>query len=542
MNMRVVIWAAVSTPRQGVEDKISLIEQERAGREWAAANGGEVVAVLKIPGESRSDTDVLSIFEEFAAAGVYAYHDLRRLWQEPRGFDVLFCYHESRLGRSESLFTYVVANVMRSGARIWCHLGGWYEPKDYKLKMAIGMINVSSEMDRLSALGWAAKEAKAPQGLMVHGSPPWSHKTIRDEHGRAVKLVPDESKRPIIEAAARLVIEGVPWLNLEQELFARYGYTHENGKPFYRWFFYALFFKPTFWGIAVRGHQSRYKSNDKVIHQRYPVWVIDPAAPVPEGIKIWRDAAPPYLPDDETLGEHNLGGRLKEELRRRRAIVKGRRHSRTNYRFSGLLVCFYCGYSMSFGRVGKHEYHRYACKSMYTELPNRCDRYRSIAESVVQEWFNEQLLEMLRENDPERLINRHRGDTERQRVPLLEAQMQRLDEQINRAVSEQLATNDPALIQIYRNRIMQMSTERTAVERELQSLRARSAAAAGSVSDAYRQLRALVEGDDLTKFWSQPDHLINQILFGLMDDRVLVIKDFKVVGDAERKRDKPVKK
>ena len=79
---RALLWRAVSSHEQ--TEEISLEEQERAEREWAERIGFEVVGVLTVPGESRSDADVLSIFEDFAARGIYAYHDLRRMWQQPR--------------------------------------------------------------------------------------------------------------------------------------------------------------------------------------------------------------------------------------------------------------------------------------------------------------------------------------------------------------------------------------------------------------------------------------------------------------------------
>ena len=50
--------------------------------------------------------------------------------------------------------------------------------------------------------------------------------------------------------------------------------------------------------------------------QKVGMWVFDPAEPVPEGVKMWRDTHEPMLTGD-------LAERLKAELRRRSLAIKG---------------------------------------------------------------------------------------------------------------------------------------------------------------------------------------------------------------------------
>jgi hypothetical protein len=81
-QLRVGLWLAVSSEAQAKEDKISLQEQERVGREWVAAQpNAQIVKVFHWDGYSRSETDVLTAYEDFATQGRYEYHELRQMWQ-----------------------------------------------------------------------------------------------------------------------------------------------------------------------------------------------------------------------------------------------------------------------------------------------------------------------------------------------------------------------------------------------------------------------------------------------------------------------------
>ena len=71
---KAVIWCAVSTQAQTAEDKISLPEQEQAARDWCQENTLSVSAILKVPGYSRRESDIITALEDFAEQGIYAYH------------------------------------------------------------------------------------------------------------------------------------------------------------------------------------------------------------------------------------------------------------------------------------------------------------------------------------------------------------------------------------------------------------------------------------------------------------------------------------
>lgn len=528
MTKRALIWIAVSSEKQASSDKISLIEQERAARSWCDEQGFEVVGVLSVPGESRSESDVLTIFEDFAEKNVYAYHDLRRMWQAPRQFDVLVAYHDTRLGRSEALYTYVISNVMKAGAQIYCILGGWYEPKDYKLKMAIGMINVSSEMDRLIELTIAKKLSRAEKGTLVHGVPCWAYKIERGEKGEPIRKVPNEQHRTVIEAATQLVLEGVGWNRIERELLERYGFGR-NGIPYGRSMFFSLFHHPNFHGNEVF-NKSKIDGKKRTGQNRRGtgLWVFDPSYPIPEGVRVFYNVLPPYL----SMEPGGLGELLQAELRRRRQLVHGSAHSYDTHKFTGLLTCYYCGRTMAYHET--HNYIYYICKSKYrTYSEDRCRVNRSIREDKVQEWFDNGLRLALDQQKPEIFLRNRADDDAENQLATLRTRRDQLDQQINRAVDEQLLSDDDDYKTRLRKRIEGLNAELKELERQIINLQAKAYTDTSAAFAAYERLRKF---PDLDTFWRSDSKTINQILHGFLCETTLVVKDHAVKGEADRPR------
>ena len=525
-KLRVVIWSAVSKPSQSAPDKVSLEEQERAGRAWAAEHNADVVAVLTIPGESRSDADVISVFEEFAEKGIFAYHNLRTMWQQPRQFDVLWCYHETRLARVDALFAYVISNVARSGARIYSHLGGWYEPNDYKFKMAVGMIGVSSDMERFVAMTKASKLAKAEKGTLVHGRVAWWQIIIRNERGEAIGKAGDESKRVYIEAAARLLLEGVGWNSIEIELHKRFGLVNPaTGKIFNRHFFYFVFHNPNFWGHEViNGALSGVIRTRDTGETRFDLWIFDPTYPAPEDTKIFYNVMPPYF-------DPEFGALVMSELRRRKLLIKGTARPQNTHRFRGLICCYYCGRILTFVSASQPRKPWYVCRSrVQINRDDRCLIYRYISEQQLTAWFDEQLRLMLAEQNFEFFIQRESGTTETQ-IQQLETRIAQLEAQINRAIDEQLLTTDDSIRARYRERIIAWQAELETARNNKNVLKSRMLNNTRDVESAYKRLR---EFESLERFWQAEDRVINQVLHGLMRGKVLIVRDQEIIGVADR--------
>lgn len=527
MALRALIWIAVSSEKQA-GDKVSLTEQERAGREWAEANGYEVVGVLSVPGESRSETDVLTIFEEFAEKQVFAYHDLRKMWQSPRQFDVLVAYHDSRLGRSEALFAYVVTNVMKAGAKIYTILGGWYVPDEYQMKMFMGMASVTNEMKRFVSLTKAVKLDKAAKGTLVHGHPCWAYKVERGTKGEALRKIPDESKRLVIEAAARLVIEGVGWKHIEKELCERFGIVNK-GKLFTTYTFYFLFHNPNFHGNEVIQGSHAHRRRGLRNHIGNDLWVFDPSYALPEGTQIFYNVLQPYFPEGNELGEQ-----LKTELRRRRHSMRGTARAARTHKFVGLMSCYYCGRAYVFHPNGRKKYPYYQCQSKYnSSADDRCTRLRLIPEKEVQAWFDVELRKLIKVQDPEWFLRRDDEQARAQQLAQLQAKCARLNQLIDRTLDEQLTTDDEDIRQRLRARRSEYSADLAATQQQILALETQNTNDASGARQAYERLMAF---DTLEKFWAAPGNQVNQILHGLMGEKVIVIKDREIKGSADRPR------
>ncbi len=111
--LRIGAWAAVSSRAQATEDKSSLQDQEAAGRRFAEAVGGQVVAVYTVPGHSR---DVI-LFSE-AAQQMDAYAAVLRDWQAHR-LDVLHAISADRLGRDAALVAQMYSLASRYNCEIY---------------------------------------------------------------------------------------------------------------------------------------------------------------------------------------------------------------------------------------------------------------------------------------------------------------------------------------------------------------------------------------------------------------------------------------
>jgi DNA invertase Pin-like site-specific DNA recombinase len=107
-SLSIGVWCAVSSRAQAGEDKISLEDQERQGREFAAALGGQVTRVYRVPGHTRD----LVLWSE-AEAQMEAYRELRRDVAEGI-LDVLWALDVDRLGRDPALGQQVISLVEKS--------------------------------------------------------------------------------------------------------------------------------------------------------------------------------------------------------------------------------------------------------------------------------------------------------------------------------------------------------------------------------------------------------------------------------------------
>lgn len=215
-HRRVAIWCAVSSKPQAAEDKVSLDDQERQGREYAAQVGGTVVKIYKVPGHSRDFT-----FWDEAAAAMPAYRALRED-AESGNFDDLWVLDPDRLGRDAALATQVASLIKKNGQRMWVEDGRYYVGKEtgaggylFAFQSRRGEEMQDKRKDR-HAMGMRARiERGLPACHWPHG-----YRAVRDDKGRTVggEFVPGEIEA--VEMATRLYLDGSGYDAIAQRLNA----------------------------------------------------------------------------------------------------------------------------------------------------------------------------------------------------------------------------------------------------------------------------------------------------------------------------------
>lgn len=204
-RLRFASWAAVSTKEQF--EKVSIPDQLRINREHAEARGGEVVAELIVPGESRS----IVLFED-ACRAIEAYAQLRTMIAE-RSFDVLIFRDRTRLGRTVSLVTSVTELCREAGIVLYdvesppdsLHAAYTYDDQLIGAIKAVGAQREVAEIKRRHMHGMIGRTKK---GLLSAGTI-YGYQRVYDERGRFVQMVQVEPQASIVRRIFDQYLAGV---------------------------------------------------------------------------------------------------------------------------------------------------------------------------------------------------------------------------------------------------------------------------------------------------------------------------------------------
>ena len=249
--LRAVIWCAVSTKAQTEEDKDSLPSQERDARNLCERNGWTIVDVLRVPGHSRRYVDIYKCAADMRSQGIDAFDRLLELW-DTQGFDVLIVRDGDRFARTQSLHAYVVEttiNEMRG--RIYSIADGWIDEKNYRMFTAMSGYRAAGAVDALVQARDRAMDNAAQRGLPTSAVPVMSHQIIYGKGHKRERLEVNESKRRLWDDLATLILEGVAWDNIEDELYKRYGHINpDTGRRYGSRTMYKVVYNPYFWDIA----------------------------------------------------------------------------------------------------------------------------------------------------------------------------------------------------------------------------------------------------------------------------------------------------
>lgn len=517
-TLRVALWLAVSSDAQAKEDKASLKEQERVGREWVAAQpDAKIVKVFNWDGYSRSEMDVLTAYEDFAAQGRFEYHELRQMWQQ-HAFDVLWVYVHDRIARSTALYAQVMGNVIKSNARIFSHSDGWIDQSNVETFMAIGGFSASNDIHKLVKRRAMGMRQRLKEGRTTTSGVSDTHQRVRDPvSGKELGLVVNENKRRLFDDAAELILEGVGWRNIEQELYSRFGHVAASGQPYSRGRIYSLIMKPLTWGHNAMNFRSAYKGNSWAA---FGEWIFEPGHPIPPGVNIEYNTVVPVY-------EGELAERLKAEIKFRMDSVRGNTPSKHKYWYTGLVVCRECGYYMGTYASTERE-PRLKCATRWNQSHSRgeCHQTRSVMASYLKEWFTARLGEMI-ESGGYSLLSQDEDSAAPDRDETLQADVDHLVEEIHMMVRDKRKAVGTALEAILEEQINEANEllgirKTRLIELEQQSFIGRQA--------HNEQVRTLdmIRDRGLPWFWEQDAPFIRNSLLALLAGKRLAALDGQI--------------
>jgi hypothetical protein len=516
---RGAIWVAVSSKKQAEDDKISLKMQEDLGRAWMNARGIHIVAVLIVPGHTRAESDVVDALEEFRAHKITAYDDLRALWKA-KAFDVLWAFDHSRFGRSNSLHSFVIENVVNSGAEIVLHQGGDIDTGSLRSQIAIGGFQVSSHGDHLRAKNAVAFPALAQRGL-PHGAHFWTHRVVRDDRGKAVKLVPNEARLPLFHAMIDLFLTGLAWGKIGPAL-AEKGFTQNNGKHWPETTIRRTFYHPHFWGHT--GY--RYHGTGVAHGQKFGFWTFDASEPLPPGTEIYRDTIPAIAPPDKAEA-------IKAELRSRNEI-QGPHSNASAHMFDYVIFCAVCKRHLVH-RTSKDSYGARNTRYYYVcHLPGYVQRRKPCANRrhVRFEAIRQEVDRIMRECVDEDVFAALEAPvTKESELQITQRGINDVEQRLRTLIMKQ--AEQPLVADIYAGPINQLGQEREGLKRRLIELERQEAQRRNTAAERSEVLKELREMN-IDEFWTRPQPEINQYLLRLFGEFCLISNKEAKLGLARR--------
>ncbi|MCC7446788.1 MAG: recombinase zinc beta ribbon domain-containing protein [Anaerolineae bacterium] len=513
MTLKAIGLIAVSSAEQ--VKGVSLEEQARAIRERCQKEGLQLLEpLITLPGVSRSDPDIIDMFAGDAPQ-YEPYRQVRRMIKS-RVAQVLVSYDDGRVGRSKSMFVYIAENALANKMRVLLLTSGWIDEDNEDYAILMGSIRATTDMKRRVKMGKAAIEKRIERGLPKR-EPPISHRVVRDEMGRGVRVELREGMERFWADVATLVLEGVSWRDIGHVLYERYGHVNpRTGKPFREPTLYRIMHNPFFWGYAAIGYRDQHG-----------VWAFDENAPCPPDLKINRNPNPPIPP----VYTGKTAERIKAELIRRADTVKGRARPQDTARFSGLLVCSVCGWRLTVHRNRQHPphvYYYYRCAKSFLRGEYKCSNKRLIRETLVIEQVNDLLVRWMALTNPDiQLFVRPSEDKERQqRAISLRTEIDQLRAEIDTLIMRQAKA--PLSVQdMYAQQIEQRAARLTVLGENLKvaETKTESPAITHSRELSYAELQAL----GLERFWQLPSREINQWLHRLLGKHRFSVADGLIV-------------
>lgn len=515
--LRAIIWVAVSKSEQATADKISLPEQDRLIREHCTQHGYRIVDKLSVPGYSRSESDIITMLEDYAQQGIFAYHKLREHWQK-RDFDVLIAFDSSRLARSMTLYAWVIENTIRAGAKIFLIQGGELNESNVDFQIALGGIAATAGLRRLVKMTEAGMRGRMDRGLSMN-SVPNTHRLVYDEFtGNALRLEVKEELRRLFDDAAQLVLAGIGWGQFPLKLKALGHLNPNTNRPYAFSFFHKLFHNPYTWGASARKFLNKYG-----------IWAFDESVPLPEGVEVNRHPNPPIPP----VYVGKIAEDLKAELQRRADIIRGRASPERTYKFTGLLICQECGrritVSLSKARKDRKVLWVYwACPNYLTRTKTTtpCSQAFSLHEDQLQAQIDAffERMRALKKFDVAEMIRLPENSVDGQ-IAAIDKDIQKTRKQLDTLIIRQSKASEAAQ-ERYQVQIDALAEHLQLLEDQRLELQAKTE----SPESAQIRQQGFAEITDLgDNFWSQDARVINQSLHRALGKHRFVVLNGQII-------------
>lgn len=523
---RAAIWLAVSTKRQADDEKASLPGQLRDAEALCEREGLVIVdKPLTVDGHSRRYLDFFTLAADARKDGIDAFDRLNEMLNNRR-FDVLVVRDGDRFARTQALHAYIVERVIEADARIYSLADGWVDRSNYRMWIAMSGYRSASEVDALVKKRVDGMIARTRRGLPAR-IPVLSHKLLRDEiTGKPIKVILDPAKRPLLDALAKLLLDGVALNQLANRLLELGFINPQTGKRYSITTFPKLLYNPWFWGHSA----FNYDRTSAHPLGRDGHWAYDKTAPLPANVVMFHDTHEPGY-----SGE--LAARVQAEMQRREGSG-GRRKPDTYYSYSGLLTCAYCGCKLN-GHRGHpdrgylKEYVYYMCRTKYLHKRNLsivdCPAHNVLKREIADE-FVRNLLTLVANEDFSPLIGTDTSQTE-SIILRLQDDIATLERQLESMIREQAERENPTTRALYAKQIDQMSDRldqlHQAMGAEVQKNKERS-------THLYdqQQVSSIIRQMGIDHFMQSPREL-NQLLHRLLGKGKMKVKDRMVYLEVE---------
>jgi len=502
-RLRAIGWAAVSTPDQARDEKESIPAQRREIEAAAERLGLDLRTILEVPGFTRNYLDFNELRDDMLREGIDAAARLEQLWKTKQ-IDVLLVRDADRWGRTISVVARIGSELVAAGARIYLIAKGmWIDQKNASTLLALSGLMAQDELTRLRARYDMGMLGRFKRGLSGTRKP-FTH-IIQDN-----RLVVDESKRRLFTDLAEILLSGLGYHLLADEMAKRGHVDPSTGYPYNHLLFWRVFHSPFTYGHVARRFQHKWGA-----------WAYDPTQPLPEGVEIIRDIIPRvWDPLMESL--------IIAELDRRTGSIRGTADPADTHRYTGLLRCDACGHKFIWNIKGY-----YYCGQPYSmrlrmqkEREAECKNRKYLREDIADKQIRDFLM---RWREAERLDFAYTTDKPDYtlRLSALAEEIATIERRLEQLILHQ-ATAPANTQDIYTRQIEEASKQLDNLQIEQRRIEA------VSESPQMRNIRQLAYDELVQKgvdwLYEQPDRVINQTLHRLLARHQFIVQNGAIVG------------